>query len=458
MRLVQVGIPEGKRGVVQEVLDDAGIDYVVSDETSKREYEATVAFPVPTSAVEDVLDDLRDVGVGENAYTVVTEAETVVSERFQDLVDEYAEETSEERIAREELRAKAEGFSDSFWTYVTMTLVSAIVGTAGLLLDSPATVVGSMVIAPLIGPALSAAVGTVIDDQELFVRGVQLQALGVALTVVAATLFSVFVRTVGVVPPTLDPTTLGEVSERLAPDVLSLAVALGAGVAGIVSLTAGVSTALVGVMIAVALIPPAATVGIALAWGLPGAAVGAAVLTLVNLLSINLAALVVLWYLGYRPEPFFRWREARSATLKRLAVLVVAVAVLSLFLGAVTYSSYTTATTEQNIRGAVEDTLEGREDATLIEVSIERTNEYMLFSEPSRVVVTVGSPPGTSPEDVARLLDERIDEAVGSDVAVQVRYVEVRTVSSHADPGRSSAGAGLSGPMEPVVARPVRGG
>ncbi len=454
MRLVQVGIPEGKRGVVLEVLDDAGVDYVVNDETSNRGYDGTVSFPLPTSAVEEVLDDLREVGVGENAYTVVTEAETVVSERFQDLVEEYSEEKSEERIAREELKAKAEGFSDSFWTYVTMTLVSAIVGTAGLLLDSPATVVGSMVIAPLIGPALSASVGTVIDDDELFVRGVKLQILGLVLTVVAATLFSLFVRTVGIVPPTLDPTTLAEVSERLAPDALSLAVALGAGVAGIVSLTAGVSTALVGVMIAVALIPPAAAVGISIAWRLPGAALGATVLTLVNLLSINLAALVVLWYLGYRPEPFFRWREARSATAKRLVVLVAAVAVLSLFLGAVTYSSYTTATTEQNIRGAVADALEGREDATLIEVSIEQTNEYMLFSEPSRVVVTVGSPPGESSEAIARLLDERIDEAVGSDVTVQVRYVEVRTVPSRASPDRLSAGTGLS---DPLAARPAGG-
>ena len=416
------------------MLDDAGVDYVVNDETSNRSYDATVSFPLPTSAVEEVLGDLRDVGVGENAYTTVTEAETIVSERFQNLVDEYAEETNEDRIAREELKTKAEGFSDSFWTYVTMTLVSAIVGTAGLLLDSPATVVGSMVIAPLIGPALSASVGTVIDDNELFVRGVKLQALGVVLTIVAALLFSMFVRTVGLVPPTLDPRTLGEVSERLAPDALSLAVALGAGVAGIVSLTAGVSTALVGVMIAVALIPPAAAIGISIAWGFAGAAIGATVLTLVNLLSINLAALSVLWYLGYRPEPFFRWREARSATLKRLVVLFVAVAALSVFLGAVTYSNYTAATTEQNIESTVGDVLAGYDNATLIEVTINSTNEYVLFSQPARVVVTVGTPPGEYPQDLAEQIDDRIDAAIGRDIEVQVRYVEVRTVSSHAEP------------------------
>ncbi|PSP98769.1 TIGR00341 family protein [Halobacteriales archaeon QS_5_70_17] len=427
MRLVQVAIPEGNRDAVLEILDDRGIDYVVSDETSDRDYEATVTFPLPISAVEEVLTSLRGAGVAKNGYTIITEVETVVSKRFEELSEEYAEEGDEDRIAREELQAKAQGLSSSTPNYVTLTLVSAIVATAGLLLDSPATVVGSMVIAPLIGPALSASVGTVVDDDELFKRGVKLQFLGVVLSVVAATLFAVAVRTIGVVPPTLDPTTIGEIEERLAPNVLSLAVALGAGVAGIVSLTAGVSTALVGVMIAVALIPPAATIGIAIAWQLPGAAIGSSVLTLVNLLSINLAALAVLWYQGYHPEPIFRRADARSATIKRLVVLVGAVALLSVFLGGVTYSSYTSATTEQDIRGAVGGVLEDTEEATLLDVSIHTTNEYVLFSEPRRVVVTVGVT-GDRPPDLAERLDRAVDRMAGQDVGVQVRYVETETV------------------------------
>lgn len=427
MRLVQVAIPEGKREAVLEVLDEEGVDYVVSDETSNRDYEATVTFPLPTNAVEGVLTDLRGAGVGKNAYTIVSEVETVVSKRFEELSKEYAEEGDEDRIAREELKAKAEGLASSLPTYVVMTFVSAIVATAGLLLDSPATVVGSMVIAPVIGPALSASVGTVVDDDELFREGVKLQALGLGLIVVTAAAFATFVRVMGIVPPTLDPTTLSEVEGRLAPNVLSLAVALGAGVAGIVSLTAGVSTALVGVMIAVALVPPAATIGIAIAWRLPNAALGSSVLTLVNLLSINTAALAVLWYQGYRPEPIFRREEARTATVKRLVVLVGAVALLSVFLGGVTYSSYTSATTEQKIRGAVADVVDDTEGATLLEVSIETTNEYVLFNEPSRVVVTIGVT-ADRPPDLAERVDRAVDRVADRDVEVQVRYVETETV------------------------------
>jgi len=142
-----------------------------------------------------------------------------------------------------------------------MTVISAVIATAGLLLNSPATVVGSMVIAPLIGPAMSAAVGTVVDDEEMFRRGVRMQVLGVAVAIAAATLFAFALRWLALVPPGLDPLDLAEVSERLAPNVLVLVVAIGAGLAGIISLMTGVSAALVGVMIAVALIPPAAAVG-----------------------------------------------------------------------------------------------------------------------------------------------------------------------------------------------------
>jgi uncharacterized hydrophobic protein (TIGR00271 family) len=330
-----------------------------------------------------------------------------------------------------------------------MTLVSALVGTAGLLLDSPATVVGSMVIAPLIGPALSASVGTVIDDEELFARGVKLQILGVVLTVVTATLFAYAVRYTGAVPPTLEPTELGEISERLEPDLLSLVIALGAGVAGIVSLTAGVSTALVGVMIAVALIPPAAAVGIAIAWGLPGSALGAAVLTLVNLLSINLSALAVLWYSGYRPDRFFRRDQARSATLKRVGVLLLAVAVLSVFLGGFTYSSYTAATQEQDIRGAVAGVVDDTPGATVLDVTVETSTRDLLFSRPSRIVVTVGAAPRDRPAGLAEAIDRAVDESVGRDIGVQVRYVEVETarLAGATGPGGERPGASAEAPV-----------
>jgi uncharacterized hydrophobic protein (TIGR00341 family) len=420
-------IPAGKRAAVVDALDEEGIDYVVTDETSGRKYTGVVSFPLPTSAVEPVLERLREAGIDEGTYTVIVEAETVISRRFEQLEEDYAEEAEhgEDRIAKEELQAKAKDLVSGIRTYVLMTVISAVIATAGLLLDSPATVVGSMVIAPLIGPAMSAAVGTVVDDDELFARGIRLQVLGIALAVASAAVFAAALRTLNLVPPGMDPLALAEVSERLAPNVLALAVAIGAGIAGIVSLMTGVSSALVGVMIAVALIPPAAAVGIGIAFGIPRLALGSGVLVSVNVLSINLAALVVLWYEGYRPDSWFREAEARSAVLTRVAVLLAAIAVLSVFLGGVTYDSYTAATTEQDIRNAVETELELAEsELELLELEIHRTGRIPPLRT-ERVVITVGSEPGSTVSGLADRLDARIEPIVDGPVDVEVRILTV---------------------------------
>jgi len=431
VRLVQVTIPSGKREAALKTLDDEGVDYVVTDETSGREYAAVAYVPLPKNAVEPVLAALREVGLGDEAVTVVVEANTVVSRRFEQLQDRYAEEDDEDRIAREELTTAAANLAPSTRTYVVMTVVSALIATAGLLLNSPAVVVGSMVIAPLVGPAMAASVGTVVNDRGLFVRGVRLQVVGLALAVATAAVFAVFVRYTNLIPPLSDVTTVPEIRERVAPDFLSLVVALGAGAAGVVSLTSGVSTALVGVMIAVALIPPAATVGIGLAWGAPLVTLGSGVLMLVNVLSINLAALVVLWYSGYRPEHWFREGDARSATLKRVAVLAAAIVVLSAFLGGVTYDSYTTARTAEEIQTDAAEVVAAADadtgyDLELLDVRVEHSNTA-LFRQPRTVVVTVGVPPDETLTGLAGRIDERVDATAGRDVRTQVRYVPTET-------------------------------
>ena len=430
MRLVQVTVPRGKREAVLDALDERDIDYVVIDETSGREYTAIVQFPIPREGVPDVLEGIRSAGLSENAYTVIVDAETVISRRFEELQERYAEDESNgDHIAREELVARADDLAPSGWTYVVLSLVSTVVATAGLLLDSPATVVGSMVIAPLLGPAMSASVGTVVDDEDLFRRGIRLQFVGVVLSIVGAGVFAFFLKETHIVPPGLDVLSLSEVRERLRPDFLSLVVALGAGIAGVFSLMTGVSSALVGVAIAVALIPPAATVGIGVAWGLPSLAIGSLVLTLVNVLSINLAALVVLWYSGYRPERFLHVPNARSALVKRAATLGVAILVLSAFLGGVTYSSYQIATTEQAVRDGISDIVTNStyENVMLLDTQF-KYERGIVFRQPQTVVVTLGVPPDADLPEIAARLEERVEARTGGDISLQVRYVFVQRV------------------------------
>ncbi|AGB17304.1 TIGR00341 family protein [Halovivax ruber XH-70] len=435
MRLVQLTVPTGSREAITGVLDDREIDYVVTEETSSRRYTAVIYFPLPKAAVEPVLDELGEQGVPEDAYTVVLEAETVISRRFDRLKEAYeSDDVDEDRIARQELLSEAQSLTPTRSIYVAMTIISAVVATAGLFLDSPAVVVGSMVIAPLIGPALGASVGSVLNDETLFRKSLVYQALGVGLAIAAATFFALLVNVTNIVPSSLELTEVGEINERLAPDLLALAIALGAGIAGMVSISTGLATALVGVMIAAALIPPAAAAGIAIAWGEPAAALGATTLVFVNVLSVNLAGLVTLWYAGYRPEGLWNLGPTESRVRRRVIGLVVIVGIFALFLGGITYASYQVSTFEQDAREEVEAVLAEDDAAQLLDLSVE-LDESLPVREPSRVIVTVGAPPGEVDPTLAAAIRERVAEQAASDVSVQVRYIAI----AEADPPATGA-------------------
>ena len=427
MRLVQLSVPPDTQDSILSVLDEKGVDYVVTEEVSDREYVAVVYVPLPSPAVEDVLDSLQAQGIEEDAYTVVLEAEAVISRRFDELREAYEDESIEtDRLSKQELRAEASSLTPTVSLYLVMTVLSAVVAAAGLLLDSPAVVVGSMVIAPLIGPALGASVGSVLDDRTLLHRSVALQLLGVVTAIAAAAVFAWLAKTANVVPPGLDLASVDEIDERLAPDLLSLVIALGAGVAGILSITTGVSVALVGVMIAAALIPPAATAGIALAFGQPSAAMGSTVLVFVNLLSVNLMGLLTLWYLNYRPGRWIELVPAQERVRRQVLALVIVVGIFTVFLGSITYASFLAATFEADASAEAERVLadETYDELELISLSVELDEEYPI-QDPERVIVTVGAPPGETYPDLGTRLHERIDALSDEDVTVEVRYVEV---------------------------------
>jgi uncharacterized hydrophobic protein (TIGR00341 family) len=421
MRFVQVTTTDDKRDKVAEILEEAEVEFSVVDESSERGYSHVFSFPVKTDEVEGILDSLREAGVGEEGkgHVVVSEAQAIVSEEFEEEEKEDETEAEEEeenggtgRIARDELKATARGLSRSTPNYIVFTVVSAVVATAGLLENSAAVVVGSMVIAPLIGPAMAASVGSVINDDKLFRDGVKAQFIGVIVSITASAVFALGARLV--VAPQLDLLLIEQISERVNPGILSLGIALGAGVAGALSLTSGASAALVGVMIAVALIPPAATVGLGIAYLRPSVAGSAFVLTLVNLLCISLASLVTLWFKGYRPEKWYEEKAARRATIRRIGILLVGVLVLTGFLVA--------STVEQRANTSFEEEVEGIVTEFDADASIEY--EYAIgFFSTSPESVTIQTSEGVSADELARRIEEETSESV--EVVVVRRDVEI---------------------------------
>ncbi|WP_410766507.1 TIGR00341 family protein [Haloferax sp. DFSO60] len=423
MRLVHVLIPIGKTEAVLDELDAEGIDYAVSEEVGRGEYEAQVSFPVPTSAVEPVLTRLRNVGVEEDGYTIVLSAETVVSKRFADVRAQYTDLS----LSRAELVSRAEDMAPALSTFVVMTIVSAVVATTGLLSNSAAVIIGAMIIAPVMGPAISASVGSVLYEPKLFRRGVGLQVLGVLLAIVSGLVFSLLVKETLLVPPGFNPIEIPQVQERLTPNILSLVLAVGAGVAAVFSLTRGVSSVLVGAMIAVALVPPAATVGIGIAWNAPLAVLEAGTLLLVNILAVNLVALSLLWMSGYRPVSEESTGYARKRTIQLLGIITFALLVLGVVLTVVTLLSVADAEFKASLNDEIDAVLTQQEyqNVELVEVQIDVSPvQGVLFSEEPEVTVLVDSPGGIPPSGLAEDIRSRVREEQGVNTIVVVEAVD----------------------------------
>jgi uncharacterized hydrophobic protein (TIGR00271 family) len=314
-------------------------------------------------------------------------------------------------------------------TYFLFLVVSTLIATTGLLLDSAATIIGAMVIAPLMGPAISASVGAVLADEEMAARGVALQVTGLLAAVVTAAALGALLKETVLLPP-VDIRTIPQVLERTSPNFLSLFLALGSGVAGAVGVMRNAGSALVGVAIAVALIPPAATAGLGVAWGFPGVTLAAAVLVSVNLLAINLSALVLFWAAGYRPERGEFTERARQAVRARIATVVVAITVLSVVLGVVTWASFVVGSVETTANAEVEAMFD---DGQFDELELESTTvDYgvhdILLDDPAEVTVVAEYGPDTGvPPGVAGRIDDRLTSETGEEVTIDVAFVRGQT-------------------------------
>lgn len=423
MRLVQIAVSAPRVEAATTAIDRFGAEYVVAAGPETADTQLVIV-PVPTGAVEELLETLRAAGVDERNFTVVSDLASVISPRTEALRESFAADADEdpEKLAREELSDTVGALLGESGTFVALTAISAIVAVAGILTDAAAVVVGSMVIAPLIGPAMATSVGTVLDEEDLFRRGLFRQLSGFLIAVVAATAMAGGVRYAGLIPPGTDLSTIGQFASRSRPDVLSLAVALGAGAAGAISLTSGISTALVGVMIAAALIPPIGVVGIGIAYGQPAAILGAGALVVVNLLAINLTALGVLVAQDYQPRQWFRLSDARRATLLRAMVLVVATVVVSSVLVATTVATMETTATERQMTAAIEDVIDDQRAARLLSVEF-RQADGVIDRPVTGVVVEVGVTDDPPPELSARL-SSAVEPVSEHPLRVEVRYVK----------------------------------
>lgn len=207
--------------------------------------------------------------------------------------------------------------------YLVLTALSAVVAALGLNMDSVAVVIGAMVIAPLLGPQLALSFSIAIGARDLAIRSVITAAVGSTFAVLLAYGIGQIVDV---------QLASEELISRTNVNIESIVLALASGAAAALSLLTGLSTTLVGVMVAVALLPPATVCGLMLAAGQPGAAFGAAMLLLANIICVNLSAQLVFLSRGVGPRSQLKQKITRRSGWYTVIIWALLLAVFILFI------------------------------------------------------------------------------------------------------------------------------
>lgn len=316
MRIIEVVADAGHVDTLRAVAEQhEAVDVWcgVVDEDGRQ----TLRILAPSEKRQAVLDALQNVlGATEN-FRILVQPVDVVLPRPQG--SDEAESQARVSTTREELYAQIERGARLDSNYLLMVLLSTVVAAIGLIEDNVAVVVGAMVIAPLLGPILALAFATSLGERELFWRALKTALSGLGLAVGLCVILGF------VWPVNLESR---EILARTDVGLDGVALALASGAAAVLSLTTGISTVLVGVMVAVALLPPSATLGMLMGGGQPGLAVGAALLLAVNVVSVLLAAKLVFLSKGVKPRTWLQKRKAGQSTRLYLTFWVVILGLL----------------------------------------------------------------------------------------------------------------------------------
>lgn len=224
-------------------------------------------------------------------------------------------------ISREELYADIASGAKLTWFFVFLVVLSTLVAAIGILKNNVAVIIGAMVIAPLIGPNVSLALSTTLGDGDLLKNSIRTNMTGLLLSLLPSAMIGVLVH--------IDTNT-PELLSRTNVDAADIILALASGCAGALSFTMGLPSAIIGVMVAVALLPPAVTLGLLLGSGQYQLAFGSFLLLSINIICINLSGVTTFLVQGVRPLTW--WESTRAKKAAKYAIFFWTILLILLFI------------------------------------------------------------------------------------------------------------------------------
>ena len=327
LRLIEMFLPEGYKNVVKESLKELNV-LDIWQETVEGD-RAHMKILVSTGETETVLDLLEKRYSHMEGFRIVllpveatiprpkpekrapTEGKPVLSTKS--TVSRWI------RVSREELYADVVKTVRISWVFFAMVFFSSVVASVGILRNNVVYIIGAMVIAPLLGPNVALSLATTLGDIGLSRRALRAIGFGILTALLSSVVIGMFFEVSPEIPELLSRTEVG---------LGDIVLALVAGSAAALSFTSDLYSALIGVMVAVALLPPLVSLGMLTASGQWELALGSLYLFLINLICVNLAGVLTFLIQGIRPLTWWEATKAKKAT--RIALIIWAFLLITL--------------------------------------------------------------------------------------------------------------------------------
>jgi len=204
-----------------------------------------------------------------------------------------------------------------------MLMCSIVIASVGLDMNSPAVIIGAMLISPLMSPILGIGLAIGINDKETLKKSLSHFGMAVFIAIITSTIYFVL-------------TPLGEltsqISARTEPTPLDIFIAFFGGIAGIVSIARkDISTTLPGVAIATALMPPVCVVGFGIATGRWDIAVSSFFLFFINTVFVSFATYLIVKFVLHFPQRDFANEKEKKKNTAYIAIFLLTIIVISYF-------------------------------------------------------------------------------------------------------------------------------
>lgn len=317
MRLLEVHLPADDRfdTVIRAVKAADPIDYYVQN--TERKDRKLISVFIREGTGQSLIDNIQTALETCDDFRITVLPVEATAPNIEEATDQKAQKQIQ--ATREEIYSDVSTGARLDRDFVIMVVLSTIVAAIGLNSDGIAAVIGAMVIAPLLGPVLGFSMGAALGDFKLLKRASVTLASGIGIALLCAWLLS-FVLQIDL--------QSRELMSRAEVRLDGLALAMAAGGAAALSLTRGQASALVGVMVAAALLPPGAALGLFVGTGHWTLAMRAGLLLALNVVALVLAALIVFRLRRIRPRAWIDQKNAQRAVWINagLSVLLLAIA------------------------------------------------------------------------------------------------------------------------------------